>query len=78
MAQHCLLLGHVYEPEDVEVLKALNDAMSSGLEGDEIDAPRAGVLSVLRLCDTRRRLGKQGRPLMPSTALHQCLESAMT
>mmetsp|Transcript_27350 Transcript_27350/g.63783 ORF Transcript_27350/g.63783 Transcript_27350/m.63783 type:complete len:984 (-) Transcript_27350:61-3012(-) len=77
MAQHALLLGHVFEPEDVDALTAIKDAMASGLEGEEVDAPRAGILALVRLLDTRRRQGKFGKPVVATTLLHQCLESAM-
>lgn len=77
MRQFVLILGHTHKPEDTEALEAIAAALLF-TEGGEVDAPRGAIVALTTMLDTRRRLGKHGKPLMPSRLLLTCLESALS
>jgi len=76
MRSFALILGHTYDPEDADALEALNDAMLFP-EGADVDVPRAGLMALSTLFDTRRRLGNKAKALMPTAALLKSIESAL-
>jgi len=71
-----LILGYTHEPEDTEALEAIHDALAFTEEG-EVNVPQAGIIALASMLDARRRLGKLGKPLMPTGGLLKCLESAL-
>jgi len=76
MRQLAVLIGHCLEPEDESALTALDAALTFS-EGGDVDVPRAGVVALAMIFDTRRRLGKSGKAVIASRALLKCLESAL-
>jgi len=76
--QHlCNIIGNTREPEEVEALGVLHDGLMSLSEEEGCDVPRAAVMALLKMCDTRRRMGKLGQPVMPTDQLLKCIESAL-
>jgi len=77
--QLALVVGYAHAPEDTEALEIINEAIAFGTEaeGEVLDVPRGGITALSAMCDTRRRLGKGGKALMPSAPLLKCLESAL-
>lgn len=71
-----LIIGHTYEPEDKQALEILNEAMLFP-EDTDINVPKAGLLGLSTVYDTRRRLGKNAIAVMPSAVLLKCIETAL-
>ncbi|CAK0798436.1 unnamed protein product, partial [Prorocentrum cordatum] len=76
-ARHlAMLVGTTHEPEDVEAVEAIHDALAFPEEG-EVNVPRAGVAALSGMLDIRRRKGKSAQCLMPSAPLLKCVETAL-
>eukprot|EP00929_Paragymnodinium_shiwhaense_P108696 TRINITY_DN75020_c0_g1_i1.p1 TRINITY_DN75020_c0_g1~~TRINITY_DN75020_c0_g1_i1.p1 ORF type:complete len:969 (-),score=247.08 TRINITY_DN75020_c0_g1_i1:100-3006(-) len=75
-ARFALIIGLVFEPENLEALEALHDALAF-VEGGDVNVARSGVLGLTSMLDTRYRLGRMGKPLVTSVPLLKCVETAL-
>lgn len=77
MRELIMLLGYTHGLDDKEALEAINRALAFGCEDGKVNVPKAGVLGLARMGDSRRRLGRKAKAFKPSREFLKCAESAM-